>query len=99
MGNSSYFSLHRDYFNSLTLSNVGELSSWVEFLIIISTSEKKFRRSLYTPSLTFSRRGRAVTANKCTKQKVYCTCILIALRIGPNQTFSLLSLSSDLKVP
>ena len=51
--NSRSFNLHRDSSNSLTLSNVGELSwSWIpEKPYPSSEWERKFHSSLFTPSI------------------------------------------------
>ena len=58
--NSNYFSLYRDYSNSLTFSNVGELSCCWIVLIIISTFREIF--SLWLCALFGILRGRAMTA-------------------------------------
>ena len=58
--NSNYFSLYRDYSNSLTFSNVGELSCCWIVMIIISTLREIF--SLWLCVLFGILRGRAMTA-------------------------------------
>ena len=95
------FSLHRYYSNSLASLNVGEVPLELNHKV---RNRKKILRCLFfvlhrTWSWVFSRRSRAVTGTK-SSQKCTAPAKLVCLL---NQffffTFSLLSPSSDLKVP
>ena len=107
--NSPSFNLHRDSSNSLTLSNVGELS-WScipEKLNPSSERERKFHSSLFTSSIKREIRHFLVVVVQWWQrnvQKSVITCKVVVLLIKPIVflTFSLpsalLHLKRDLKI-
>ena len=104
--NSRPFNLHRDYFQSLTLSDVGEPSeSWIpENPITIQKERGNFVVACVLP--LYNVKLGIFTSWSCSDgkemyKKTWCTWKMVVLVVKPVVfvTFSLWSPSSDLEVP